>query len=57
MTGIRISEPRPWRLLLLASVLPAGLHADNLTLEGDARLTGSVRSISDQGVVELTTPL
>lgn len=32
-------------------------RADKLTLAGDARLTGDVRSINEQGVVELSSPL
>ena len=33
------------------------LHADNLILADDARLTGTVRSINEAGVVELATAL
>ncbi len=43
--------------LILAGIAPAVLHADDLTLAGDARLTGTVRSINEAGVVELDSAL
>ncbi|GAA5121476.1 hypothetical protein JIN84_00780 [Luteolibacter yonseiensis] len=48
-------DPRPWLGLLLFAGPPA--NADELTLAGDARLTGDVRSIDGNGVVELVSPL
>lgn len=42
----------------LAALIASGsVQADNLTLSGDARLTGTVRSIDAAGVVELASPL
>lgn len=43
--------------MLLAASLHGALLADDLTLSGDARLTGTVRSISGTGVIELASPL
>lgn len=43
--------------LLLAFSVPCSLLADDLTLETDARLTGTVRSINEAGIVELSTVL
>ncbi len=43
--------------LILAGIAPGVLHADDLTLAGDARLTGTVRSINEAGVVELDSAL
>jgi hypothetical protein len=57
MTGTRSSNWRRCLGLLLAGNLPGILLADDLTLTGDARLTGTVRSINDAGVVELASPL
>src|SRR6478609_5879935 len=57
MTGIRSSNMQPWLGLLLAAGASGVLRADNLTLSGDARLTGTVRSINDAGVIELSSPL
>lgn len=57
MTGMRNSNI----LLLPALVLVAGLHgpagADEIRLEGEARLSGSVRSIDPTGAVGLESPL
>ncbi|MGL5017438.1 MAG: hypothetical protein ACRDBP_04845 [Luteolibacter sp.] len=46
----------PWLLALAVSALGSAT-ADQLTLTGDARLTGTVRAISDAGVVELDSAL
>ena len=43
--------------LILAGFAPGVLHADDLTLADDARLTGTVRSINESGVVELVSVL
>jgi hypothetical protein len=43
-------------IILVGGAL-GGLRADDLTLADDARLTGTVRSINDAGVVELTSVL
>jgi hypothetical protein len=51
MTGTRISN------LTLGLLLTGMAHADKLTLTGDARLTGTVRSIHESGVVELASEL
>lgn len=56
MTGTRISNIiiRPG----IACCLAGSLLADDVTLNsGPARLTGSVRSISKEGIVELASPL
>lgn len=57
MTGIRSSDPRPWRALVLAGCALATASADKLTLTDDARLTGIIRSINEAGVVELASAL
>ena len=46
-----------WLGLVLAGSAPGMLRADNLILADDARLTGTVRSINEAGVVELATVL
>ena len=51
------SNLRPWLGLVLAGGALGVLRADDLTLAGDARLTGTVRSINEAGVVELTSTL
>ena len=51
------SNLRPWLYLVLAGGTLGGLRADNLTMADDARLTGTVRSINEAGVVELTSAL
>lgn len=43
--------------LILAGIATGVLHADDLTLTDDARLTGTVRSINEAGVVELDSVL
>ena len=57
MTGMRNFNLRLLRGVILASAIAGGLHADILTLAEDARLTGTVRSINDGGVVELVSAL
>jgi hypothetical protein len=54
---MRISNLRPWLGLVLAGGTLGVLRADDLTLAGEARLTGTVRSINEAGVVELTSAL
>jgi hypothetical protein len=56
MTGMRISNNIPrWGLFCAFAGL---LHADDIILNGSsARLTGTVRSITDEGLVELLSPL
>jgi hypothetical protein len=46
-----------WPGLILAGCSLGVLCADNLTLVGDARLSGTVRSINEAGVVELVSAL
>jgi hypothetical protein len=48
-------DPRMWLGVLFAVGTCA--NADDLTLPGDARLTGTVRSIDEKGVIELASPL
>jgi len=56
MTGTRNSNTL-FRLCL-AAAFSGPLHADDLTLaDGASRLTGTVRAISDAGVVELASPM
>jgi hypothetical protein len=57
MTGTRSSDPRPAWLALLAVGALGIASADKLTLTGDARLTGTIRSINEAGVVELASVL
>ncbi len=52
---MRISNLNAWLVLFLAGT--GALRADNLILADDARLTGTVRSINEAGVVELATAL
>ncbi|MES2922321.1 MAG: hypothetical protein V4819_12285 [Verrucomicrobiota bacterium] len=54
---MRSSNLRPWPGLILAIGTLGVLRADDLTLADDARLTGTVRSINEAGVVELTSAL
>lgn len=42
---------------ILSMLSTATLLADELSLAGDAKLSGTVRSISEEGLVELSTPL
>jgi hypothetical protein len=52
---MRIYNLNAWLALVLAAT--GVLRADNLILADDARLTGTVRSINEAGVVELATAL
>ncbi len=57
MIGIRTFKlgVRSCAVLALAAAVPA--HADEILLTGDASLSGTIRSINDTGVVELSTPI
>jgi hypothetical protein len=44
-------------MALALGFLPAYVRADQVQLAGDGRLSGTVRSINDEGVVELESPL
>src|SRR5688572_30864660 len=57
MTGMPSSNVKAWLGLILAASASGVLRADDLTLTGDARLTGTVRSINEAGVVELASAL
>jgi len=57
MTGTRNSNYRPWLALVFVGSVLGVLRADNLTLPDKARLTGTVRSINEAGVVALATAL
>jgi len=60
MIGTSNSERRGHRSFIhaLLAVLSVGsLAADSISLNGDARLSGTVRSISQEGVVELVSPM
>ena len=48
---------RPWAILVLAGCALGVASADKLTLADDARLTGTVRSINEAGVIELSSIL
>ena len=54
---MRNSNFNCWLALVLAGSAPCVLRADDLTLADDARLTGTVRSINEAGVVELASVL
>jgi hypothetical protein len=54
---MRNSNLLRWLTAALALALSHGLRADELTLAGEARLTGTVRSIDESGVVGLETAL
>jgi hypothetical protein len=57
MTGKPNSNLR-LRLAVILTVSAFGqLHADELTLTGDDKLTGTIRSIDESGVVELSSSL
>jgi hypothetical protein len=49
-------SPGPLALLALLTLV-SGLHADNLTLLDEARLSGTVRSVRENGVVEIASVL
>lgn len=55
MTGMQTSDLLSWCCLVLAAMLPA--TADDISLTGDARLSGTIRSINDAGIVELSSIL
>lgn len=57
MTGKPSSDLKPWLTLILAASSLAQLPADELSLTGDAKLSGTIRSIDESGVVELSSPL
>lgn len=57
MIGMRNFNLSCVRSVIFASATAGVLHADILTLADDARLTGTVRSINDGGVVELVSAL
>lgn len=57
MTGKPSSDFRPWLALILCAGTLGQLHADELTLTGDDKLSGTIRSIDGTGVVELSSPL
>lgn len=54
---MRNSNVVPWLGLMLAGGALGVLRADSLSLAGDARLSGTVRSINEAGVVELASVL
>lgn len=54
---MRSSKLKTWLALALAGGACGVLRADNLLLTDDARLTGTVRSINEAGLVELATEL
>ena len=57
MPGIRNSNHAcRWCLVFTGAALGL-LHADNLTLADDARLSGNIRSINPAGVIELSSAL
>ena len=51
------SNPTPWAILVLAGCALGVASADKLTLADDARLTGTIRSINEAGVIELSSIL
>jgi len=57
MTGKWSFNLKPWLGLVLAGSICGQLHADELSLNGADKLTGTIRSISAAGVVELSSPL
>lgn len=57
MTGMRNSNFKPWLILALASLNLGLANADKITLAAEARLTGTVRSITEDGTVEISTDL
>lgn len=57
MTGMQNSNFRPWFILVLTGSALSLASADKITLAAEARLTGTVRSINEDGIVELATPL
>lgn len=57
MTGMRNSNCKARLVFAIASGFIAPAYADKITLAADARLTGSVRSINEDGIVELSSEL
>lgn len=57
MTGMRISNIKSWLALALAGGIITPTYADKITLASDARLTGTVRSINEDGIVQLSSEL
>ena len=57
MIGIRSSDLRPRLWLLLAHVVAFPAFADGIALKGDNSLSGTIRSINQAGVVELSSVL
>ena len=57
MIGMSSSDRMKLIAMLLFPSSAGLLMADNISLTGDARLSGTVRSITGDGVVELVTPL
>lgn len=51
------SDPSFWLGLVLALGVHGAIRADELKMTGDARLTGTVRSINSEGVIELQSVL
>jgi hypothetical protein len=54
---MRSSNCKTWLILALTGGIIAPAHADKITLAADARLTGTVRSINEDGIVELSSEL
>lgn len=57
MIGMSSSKRQGMAHLLLTALSVGSLAADSITLNGDARLSGTVRSITEEGVVELVSPM
>lgn len=57
MIGIRIFKQGTWSFAVLVLAAAGPAHADEISLTGDARLSGTIRSISDTGLVELATAI
>ncbi len=56
-TGMQNSDFKPWLCCLTMAALAVAVRADELALAGDARLSGEVRAIDANGVVELVSAL
>ncbi|MEO8615237.1 MAG: hypothetical protein ABI600_08865 [Luteolibacter sp.] len=48
---------RSWLWMVLAPIATVPVYADEIALSGDASLSGTIRSINEAGVVELSTTL
>lgn len=57
MTGMRNSNFGPWFVFVLTGSALGVASADKITLSAGARLTGTVRSINEAGIVELSSNL